>query len=261
MSKHRARKRFGQHFLRDPGVVDAILRAINARGDDVVVEIGPGLGAMTNALANSAGHLHAVELDRDLVERLHRHFADADTVTIHESDALGFDFAKLGDRLRIVGNLPYNISTPLIFHLLQHHPVMGDMVFMLQQEVAQRLLATPGSKQWGRLSVMSQRIVECEHLIQVPPEAFTPPPKVMSSVIRLSVRPNILSVKSESDLNLVVQAAFSQRRKTIRNSLKNLLSEAQIEQCNIAPTDRPERIGVEQFICLSDALTDSGVTH
>ena len=150
---HRARKRFGQHFLADPAVIDAIVRSIHATEQDVVVEIGPGRGAITDSLARQAGRLHAIELDRDLADKLRRRYADSDTVTIHEADALSFDFSSLGDSLRVVGNLPYNISTPLLFHLLKHRDCILDMHFMLQKEVVDRLAAVPGSKAYGRLGI------------------------------------------------------------------------------------------------------------
>ncbi len=255
MSKHRARKRFGQHFLRDPGVVDAILRAINARGDDVVVEIGPGLGAMTNALANSAGHLHAVELDRDLVERLHRHFADADTVTIHESDALEFDFAKLGDRLRIVGNLPYNISTPLLFHLMNFKEHIVDMHFMLQKEVVDRMAAAPGSKAYGRLGIMLGCHLQIESLFDVEPDAFDPPPKVRSSVVRLDPLPrDTYQITDPVALSTLVGAAFMKRRKTIRNALQEYAGDEDFAAVGIDSKLRPEQIGIAQYVELSNHL-------
>ena len=168
MAKHRARKRFGQHFLNDPAIIDAIIRAIHPTGDDVVVEIGPGQGAITHALARLAGHLHAVELDRDLVARLRNQYGDRPNVTVHEADALRFDFAALGDRIRIVGNLPYNISTPLLFHLLKFRDHIVDMHFMLQKEIVDRMAATPGSKAYGRLGIMLGCHLQIESLFDVP---------------------------------------------------------------------------------------------
>jgi 16S rRNA (adenine1518-N6/adenine1519-N6)-dimethyltransferase len=167
MPGHRARKRFGQHFLTDPGVVDAILRSVHATKDDVVVEIGPGQGAITASLAESAGHLHAIELDRNLAARLRRQYKGVSNVTIHEADALKFDFSSLGDRLRIVGNLPYNISTPLLFHLLKMSDRIIDMHFMLQKEVVDRMAAAPGSKAYGRLGIMLGCHLNIESLFYV----------------------------------------------------------------------------------------------
>ena len=178
MAKHRARKRFGQHFLSDPGVIDAIIRAVHPTADDVIVEIGPGQGAITDALARSAGHLHAIELDRDLVAKLRRQYDDNPDVTVHEADALKFDFAALGERIRVVGNLPYNISTPLLFHLLKFRDQILDMHFMLQKEVVDRMAPGPGSKTYGRLSIMLGCHLGIESLFDVPAEAYDPPPEV-----------------------------------------------------------------------------------
>ena len=193
MPGHRARKRFGQHFLVDTGVIDAILRSVHATKDDVVVEIGPGQGAITAALAADAGQLHAVELDRNLVARLRRQYEGSPTVTIHEADALSFDFSTLGDRLRIVGNLPYNISTPLLFHLLNYRDRILDMHFMLQKEVVDRMAASPGSKAYGRLGIMLGCHLNIESLFDVDKSAFAPPPEVTSAVVRLDPLPPALS--------------------------------------------------------------------
>src|SRR5210317_313177 len=189
MAKHRARKRFGQHFLTDPGIIDAIVRAVHPTEDDVIVEIGPGQAAITDALSRSTGHLHAVELDRDLVARLRRRYEDRPNVTVHEADALQFDFASLGDRIRVVGNLPYNISTPLLFHLLKFRDRIVDMHFMLQKEVVARMAAEPGSKAYGRLGIMLGCHLHVEALFDVGPNAFSPPPDVMSAVVRLDPLP------------------------------------------------------------------------
>ncbi|MDH3549836.1 MAG: 16S rRNA (adenine(1518)-N(6)/adenine(1519)-N(6))-dimethyltransferase RsmA, partial [Gammaproteobacteria bacterium] len=221
MAKHRARKRFGQHFLSDPGIIDAIVRAVHPTADDVIVEIGPGQGAITDALARSAGHLHAVELDRDLVARLRRRYEDNPNVTVHEADALQFDFASLGDRIRVVGNLPYNISTPLLFHLLKFRSRILDMHFMLQKEVVDRMAASPGSKAYGRLGIMLGCHLNIESLFDVPREAFDPPPEVTSAVVRLDpLPPGTFDIQDEAGLSTLVSTAFMQRRKTLRNSLK-----------------------------------------
>jgi 16S rRNA (adenine1518-N6/adenine1519-N6)-dimethyltransferase len=195
MAKHRARKRFGQHFLSDPGIIDAIVRAVHPTADDVIVEIGPGQGAITDALARSAGHLHAVELDRDLVARLRRRYEDNPNVTVHEADALQFDFASLGDRIRVVGNLPYNISTPLLFHLLKFRSRILDMHFMLQKEVVDRMAASPGSKAYGRLGIMLGCHLNIESLFDVPREAFDPPPEVTSAHSCSVARPSAIRSK------------------------------------------------------------------
>ena len=181
MSEHRARKRFGQHFLTDPGAIGAIISAVHATKEDIVIEIGPGQGAITDHLAKQAGQLHLIELDRDLAAKLREQYADSDTVTVHEGDALRFDFSSLGERIRIVGNLPYNISTPLLFRLLEYRDRVLDMHFMLQKEVVDRMAATPGSKAYGRLGIMLGCHMHVEPLFDVPPEAFSPPPAVMSA--------------------------------------------------------------------------------
>ncbi len=258
MPGHRARKRFGQHFLADPGVIDAILRAVNASKDDVLVEIGPGQGAITTSLAASAGHLHAVELDRDLVRRLRHQYDGNPTVTIHEADALAFDFSGLGDRLRIVGNLPYNISTPLLFHLLQFRDRIVDMHFMLQKEVVDRMAAGPGSKTYGRLGIMLGCHLNIESLFDVDKSAFDPPPKVTSAVVRLDPLPSdAFGILDEKLLSTIVTSAFMKRRKTIRNSLKDHVEVADLEAVGIDPGLRPEQISIDQYVELSNHLASS----
>ena len=258
MPGHRARKRFGQHFLTDPGVVDAILRAVNATKDDVVVEIGPGQGAITTALAASAGHLHAVELDRNLASLLRRQYENVENVTIHEADALAFDFASLGDRLRIVGNLPYNISTPLLFHLLKLRDRIIDMHFMLQKEVVDRMAAAPGSKAYGRLGIMLGCHLNIESLFDVDRSAFDPPPEVMSAVVRLDPLPTgTYDIKDDAVLAKIVASAFMQRRKTIRNSLKDHADIADFEAAGIDSGLRPEQISISKYIALSNHLAGS----
>ena len=255
MANHRPRKRFGQHFLTDPGVIDAIIRAIHPTKDDVIVEIGPGQGAITDALARNAGHLHAVELDRDLVARLRRQYDDNPDVTVHEADALRFDFSTLGQQIRVVGNLPYNISTPLLFHLLKYRDNILDMHFMLQQEVVRRMAASPGSKAWGKLSVMCQYRCSVTPLFNVPPEAFSPAPRVQSSIVRLIPHPKPpVRVANLSAFERVVNQAFSQRRKTLRNSLRSVLDAPSIESAGIDPGIRPEMLSLEQFAALSELL-------
>ncbi len=255
MAKHRARKRFGQHFLSDPGVIDAIIRAVHPASDDVVVEIGPGQGAITDALARSAGHLHAVELDRDLVARLRNQYDNNPNVTVHEADALQFDFSALGDRLRVVGNLPYNISTPLLFHLLKFRGQIFDMHFMLQKEVVNRMAAGPGSKAYGRLGIMLGCHLNIESLFDVPPEAFDPPPKVTSAVVRLDpLPPGAFEINDEAGLSTLVATAFMQRRKTLRNALRKLVERPDFEATGIDAGLRPEQVSIADYVRLSNYL-------
>ena len=255
MSRHRPRKRFGQHFLRDPGVIDAIVREIAPCKDDTIVEIGPGQGAMTGRLAAFPVALHAVEIDRDLAAVLRARYAGADNVTIHEGDALDFDFAALGDVLRIVGNLPYNISTPLLFRLLEQKRCIADMHFMLQKEVVDRMAAEPGSKAYGRLTVMLGCHFGIEALFDVDPLAFDPPPAVMSAVVRLvPLPPETFRIDDVATLKALVAAAFSQRRKTLRNALKRFVAAADLEDLGIDPGLRPEAISVSQYVELANAV-------
>ena len=255
MSKHRARKRFGQHFLTDPGVIDAIVRAVHATGDDTVVEIGPGQGAITEPLARDAGHLHLVELDRDLAAKLRGRYADRDNVTVHEADALAFDFATLGPRLRIVGNLPYNISTPLLFHLLRFRKHILDMHFMLQKEVVDRMAAEPGSKAYGRLGIMLGCYLDVEPLFDVPPDAFDPPPEVMSAVVRLDPLPSgSFEIEDDHALSTLVATAFMQRRKTLRNALKKEADADDFAAVGIDPGLRPEQVTIADYVRLSNYL-------
>lgn len=255
MSPHRPRKRFGQHFLTDPGVIDAIITAIAPASSDVVVEIGPGRGAITAALARRAGTLHAIELDRDLAAGLGRRFADDPDVTIHQADALSFDYAQLGDTLRIVGNLPYNISTPLLFALLAVRDRIVDMHVMLQKEVVDRMAAAPGSKAYGRLGIMLGCHFHIEKLFEVDRLAFDPPPDVMSGVVRLAPLPaGTFAIDDEALFGRLVTTAFSQRRKTVRNALRGFVSQAQLEAVGIDPGIRPERIPIASYVDLANTL-------
>ncbi|HSN52774.1 MAG TPA: 16S rRNA (adenine(1518)-N(6)/adenine(1519)-N(6))-dimethyltransferase RsmA [Woeseiaceae bacterium] len=259
MKAHRPRKRFGQHFLTDPGVIDAIVRAIGPQPDETIVEIGPGQGAITEPLAKQAGRLHCIELDRDLAASLRRRFGNRDNVVIHEADALKFDFCALGGSLRIVGNLPYNISTPLLFHLVDSRECIADMYFMLQKEVVDRMTASPGSKAYGRLGIMLGCHLSVEALFDVGPQCFDPPPAVMSAVVRLaplgSERP---AIDDEKLLGRLVATAFSQRRKTLRNALKTMLSEAELRSLGIDPGDRPESIPVADYVALANYVSRRG---
>jgi 16S rRNA (adenine1518-N6/adenine1519-N6)-dimethyltransferase len=255
---HKARKRFGQNFLHDHNVIYNILSNIHANEGEHWVEIGPGLGAITEPLLQEKITLDVVELDRDLVKFLIDKFKDKENFSIHSADALNFDFASLakqGEKLRIIGNLPYNISTPLLFHLLDSAYCIEDMHFMLQKEVVDRICAEPGSKKYGRLSVMIQYYCETELVFDVPPESFDPIPKVMSAIIKLTPHKTPpVEIESIEKLNKVVTTAFSQRRKTIRNSLKNLITEEQIVALNIDPTLRAESISLSEFASLSQII-------
>jgi len=255
----KARKRFGQHFLHDPGVLDRIAHAVAPRAQDPVVEIGPGRGALTRALLDSeARSLDAIEIDRDLVPRLRSEFAADPRFTVHQADALDFDFTALarergGARLRVVGNLPYNISTPLLFHLLKHVDAIDDMHVMLQREVVNRIAAEPGNGDYGRLTVMLAPWLEAESLFDVGPGAFRPPPKVWSAVVRLTVRRQPAFTVSPQ-FAAVVASAFSHRRKTLRNALKGVVTAAQIESAEVDPNARPETIAPEAFNRLAQSL-------
>lgn len=251
-----ARKRFGQHFLHDPGVIQRILAAIDARPGQAVVEIGPGRGALTEALLESAGALDAIEIDRDLAARL-RDTPRPRPLTLHESDALRFDFAALsrlrGARLRVVGNLPYNVSTPLLFHLLEHPQAIADLHVMLQKEVVDRIVAEPGSDSYGRLTVMLAPWVRTARLFDVGPGAFRPPPRVWSAVARLVVREQP-AFEVDERYGRVVAAAFAQRRKTLRNALRALLDAPGIESAGVDPGARPETLPPVAFGALARLL-------
>jgi len=256
MTAHRPRKRFGQHFLHDRRIAQRIAAAFAPRPDDCVVEIGPGEGALTRELLNKTAALHLVELDRDLGARLQSELGDTPGVFVHAADALRFDYCALvpqGARLRLIGNLPYNISTELLFHLLDQTPCIQDMCFMLQREVVDRLKAPPGGKDYGRLSVMIQWRCRVEKLFDVAPGAFTPAPRVQSSVVRL--RPYDTPPVTVTDPRAfahIVRAAFAQRRKTLRNSLKPLLDESAIRAAGIDPGRRAETLSIEEFAALSN---------
>jgi len=255
MSPHRPRKRFGQHFLRDPGVIDAIMRAIGPATGDTVVEIGPGDAALTKPLSAKVAALHAIELDRDLARRLRQSFAAHPNVTIHEADALTFDYASLGGSLRVVGNLPYNISTPLLFALVRYRASILDMHFMLQKEVVERMAASPGSKAYGRLGIMLGCHFDIEALFDVDRISFEPPPEVTSSVVRLRPLPaGTFDIRDEALLSRLVAQAFSQRRKTIRNALRKIVDEATLESVGIDPGLRPEAIPIANYVSLANTL-------
>ena len=262
MNTHRPRKRFGQHFLHDDAVVARILRAIGPRPGDRLVEIGPGLGALTGALLESGADLDVIELDRDLAAKLQVAHEGEARIRVHQADALDFDFQGLGSadrRLRVVGNLPYNVSTPLLFHLLDQADVIDDMHFMLQREVVDRIVAPPGGKSYGRLTVMVRLLCESEKLFDVSAGAFRPPPRVTSAVVRLGVRRTpCVSLEDAAAFRHLVARLFSRRRKTLRNSLRDQLSEAEIEGLGIDPMARPETLDLGAFAALANTTHRKG---
>ncbi|GAB4196001.1 MAG: 16S rRNA (adenine(1518)-N(6)/adenine(1519)-N(6)) -dimethyltransferase RsmA [Wenzhouxiangellaceae bacterium] len=251
---HRARRRFGQNFLHDANTIKRIIAAIAASQDDHVVEIGPGQGALTEGLAATAGKLTLIELDRDLGAVLQQRFASQDHIELIMADALKVDLGAIADngRLRLVGNLPYNISTPLLFHFFRYAAVISDMTLMLQKEVALRLLAEANTADYGRLSVMSRFYCRGELLLAVPPGAFRPAPKVDSAVVRLYPTPPPFSdASAQSAFADVVRHAFGQRRKTLRNSLRPLLSADQITTAGIDPGRRAETLDLDDYVALT----------
>lgn len=247
------KKRLGQHFLTDRHYIDRIVSAIAAKRDDRVVEIGPGPGALTEPLASQLDHLHVVELDRDLAAALRERFADTQ-LTVHQADALEFDFGTLKSPLRVTGNLPYNVSTPLLFHVASFADRIADCTFMLQKEVVDRMVAAPDSADYGRLSVMLQYRFAMRRLFLVPPGAFHPPPKVDSAIVRMvPLGEDRLRARDDARFAAVVQAAFGQRRKMLRNTLKSLVSVEAFEKTGIDNQRRAETLSVAEFVALSDA--------
>ena len=245
--KHIPRKRFGQHFLVDEGIIHAIVNTINPKTGELLVEIGPGLGALTKPLLERIPHLHVVELDRDIIARLKKTWPP-DRLSIHEGDALKFDFGCLGKSIRVCGNLPYNISSPLLFHLMNYADTISDMTFMLQKEVVDRMVAEPSTSAYGRLTVMLQRRLRMEWLLDVPPTAFDPPPRVDSAVVRLIPKePGSYPELDDERFAQIVAAAFSQRRKTLRNALGKLIGEEIFISAGIDSGLRAENLGVEEF--------------
>jgi 16S rRNA (adenine1518-N6/adenine1519-N6)-dimethyltransferase len=257
---HRARKRFGQNFLTDPNIIQRIIDTIHPAAGELILEIGPGQAAISAPLAASGAELHLLEIDRDLAARLETRFGSAGNVTLHIVDALKADFEEIaqGRPFRLVGNLPYNISTPLLFHVLRWKDRIIDMHFMLQQEVVNRMAAGPGRKARGRLSVMCQVVCEVSPLFHVPPSAFVPAPRVESAFVRLVPHASPpVEIRDMGAFERVVGLAFSMRRKTLRNSMKSVLDAACIEAAGIDPGLRPEALGLEQFAALSNSL-DNG---
>jgi len=255
MRSHRPRRRFGQNFLIDGGCIERIVEAISPHRSDRVIEIGPGLGAMTEPLLQHLDSLHVVEIDRDIVARLATRFP-GERLVVHQGDALEFDFGAMGSGLRLVGNLPYNISTPMLFHTAKFAACIRDCHFMLQEEVVDRMAAKPGGKSFGRLSVMLQYRFRVEKLFDVPPRAFRPAPRVNSALARLiphAVLP--APAQDEAMLAQLVSKAFSQRRKTLRNAVADYASAQELETLGLDSRLRPENLSLQDFVRLANAIT------
>lgn len=253
---HTARKRFGQNFLTNPAVISQIVAAIAPEPGQNLVEIGPGLGALTEPVLAKAKRLQVVELDFDLLPRLLQRLEQQGELIGHQANALDFDFGKLSDAgpLRVIGNLPYNISTPILFHLLSQRQHIADMHFMLQKEVVERMASPPDSREYGRLSVMVQYCCQVEHLFNVAPGSFSPPPKVDSAIVRLIPRTPDLIAADESLFAALVSAAFNQRRKTIRNVWRDWLQLEEFELLDLAPERRPETLSIQDFVRVCNFL-------
>ena len=255
---HYARKRFGQNFLHDENVIRKIVDAISAVEGDHLLEIGPGLGALTKELAKTGATIHCVELDADLAKSLRTEFQEYDSIKIIEGDALKFDLSSIATEkrpLRVIGNLPYNISTPIIFHLLKNSELIRDMTFMLQLEVIQRMISKVGKRNYGRLSLMVQYYCEVEHLFNVPSSAFSPKPKVVSALARLKPHSSTSIRAKDSDcLQTVIRTAFNQRRKTLRNSLRTIIPEALLDRIAINKNLRPQDITLNEYVEISNAI-------
>jgi len=259
---HQARKRFGQNFLHEQGVIDRILKSIHPQTGEHILEIGPGQGALTRPLVKSGARIDCVELDRDLAAYLEQTLGSEPNITIYQQDILKFDLQQLTNipgSLRVIGNLPYNISTPVLFYLLQNHALIKDMIFMLQLEVVERMAAQVGDKNYGRLGLMLQYFCEVKHLFNVPSAAFTPRPKVSSAIVQLTPHRQFpVQAQDPACLHIVIRTAFNQRRKTLKNSLKAIISE---EVLNALPLDaslRPENLSLADYVLISDALSAQG---
>jgi 16S rRNA (adenine1518-N6/adenine1519-N6)-dimethyltransferase len=249
----RPRKRFSQNFLVDTGVIEAIVAAVRPMRGENIVEIGPGLGALTRPLLACAEAINAIEIDRDLAARLRGELGPR--LTLHVADALEFDLSVLGRELRVIGNLPYNISTPLLFHIARYASRIRDIHVMLQKEIVERMVAAPSESNYGRLSVMLQYRFDMEKILDVSADAFAPAPKVESAVVRLTPWQTLpWGARDESLLAQVVTTAFSQRRKTLRNSLRAYLTDDDFSALDIAPTDRAQNLGVDRFVAIADHL-------
>jgi 16S rRNA (adenine1518-N6/adenine1519-N6)-dimethyltransferase len=253
--KHVAKKKFGQNFLKDSSIIHAIIQSIQPLQDDLLVEIGPGLGALTKPLLEKTKHLFAIELDRDIVNWMQNQYSK-NNITIFNEDVLNFNFHQFDKKIRIVGNLPYNISTPILFKCIEDIKIIADLHFMLQKEVVERMIAAPSSSEYGRLSVMLQYYFAMEHLVHVPKESFDPEPKVESSFVRLIPYDNYPFVANNIDqFGKIVKEAFSQRRKTIRNTLKNFMNANDFENIDINPQLRAENLSVSDFVKISNYLS------
>jgi len=255
IDRYRAKKRLGQNFLVDNYVIQNIINSIRPKSSDIFIEIGPGKGAITLPIAQSGAELHAIELDRDLIPQLRNKFNLFPKITIYHDDALRFHYSDIGKKLRIIGNLPYNISTPLLFYLIEHKENILDQHLMLQKEVANRLAAKPGEKSFGRLTVMFGTYMNTTQLFDVPNTAFKPTPKILSSVVKIKSKPkNEIIIKNSENLSKIVKQAFSQRRKTLRNSLKGFISVKILEELNIDPSRRAEEIPIMSWSKLSNKI-------
>lgn len=256
MTEHKARKRFGQNFLQDTRIISDIVNAVRPVPDDIVIEIGPGLAAITEPLTRKLNQLHVCEIDRDIITFLKKQ-SFANKLVIHDGDVLQFDFRSIAGRKKIVGNLPYNISTPLLFRLAEIADEVIDMHFMLQKEVVERMVATPKTNDYGRLSVMLQYFFDMEMLIEVPPESFNPAPKVDSAVVRMiPVENRIGKAENFKHFSDLVRDAFHQRRKTIRNNLKEIASDDDLQAVGILPQQRAEEIAPDTYVKLSNYLVN-----
>ncbi len=252
--RHSPRKRFGQNFLTDHQVISNIISEIRPKKEDKMVEIGPGLGALTRPLLQVLDHLNVVELDRDIVAKLDKEFSQ-EKLTVYSADALKFDFSILGEDLRIIGNLPYNISTPLLFHLKQFSRNIIDMYFMLQKEVVERMVASPSTSDYGRLSIMLQYCFDMEQVFIVPPEAFYPIPKVESAIVHMfPIKQSATIANNEELFYRIVTSAFSQRRKTLRNTLGGFLKSDDFKILEIDPILRAENLSVSQYVQIANHL-------
>ncbi len=258
-STHQAKKRFGQNFLHDNAIIDRIVKSIRVKSTDNIIEIGPGLGAITQQILPITGQINVIELDRDIIPKLKFNCDGLGDLNILQTDALKVDyheFAKNGP-LRVVGNLPYNISTPLLFKLFEFLNDIQDMHFMLQKEVVMRMCATPGSKTYGRLSVMTQSVCEVRLLFLVPPESFTPAPKVDSAIVYLAPRKQVLDITDRALFSTIVTEAFNQRRKTLRNVWRNRISAEDLETLGIDASLRPENVSLIEFVKVANYLASN----
>ncbi|TQV87717.1 16S rRNA (adenine(1518)-N(6)/adenine(1519)-N(6))-dimethyltransferase RsmA [Aliikangiella coralliicola] len=257
--QHQAKKRFGQNFLHDYGVIERIVKCIQPKESDNIIEIGPGLGALTREILPHSKKIAVIELDRDVIPKLKFNCDRAGELTIYEQDALKTDFNQFSQAgiMRVVGNLPYNISTPILFHLFQFLPTIQDMHFMLQKEVVERIVAQPGSKTYGRLSVMTQYYCHAQMLFLVPPESFDPPPKVDSAIVRLKPREEKLAVADFELFSGLVSDAFNQRRKTIRNVWKKRISAQELVDVGLDAGARPENLALEDFIKVANYVAST----